>query len=401
MNTNPVHNSEMKDQIKSNFQLDIYLLLAVIGLLMVGLVMVTSSSMVVAQHDYGNSFYFIIRQLIFATIAIAAAVGMLCVDTKKWYEKGPIWLIGGILLLILVLIPGIGHVVNGSRRWIDVGPIAIQVSELVKLCAVMYVASYLVRHGDVARNTFFGVIKPICVLGLMGILLLLEPDFGATVVVFTTALGVMFMAGVRLRWFYILITLAVLAAVMLVLFSPYRLARLTGFLHPWDNQFDTGYQLTQSLIAFGRGGWFGVGLGGSIQKLFYLPEAYTDFVLAVIAEELGFIGVIFVIGLFVIVGWRGLVIARQAHSRGLDFDAYVAYGITFWLGMQVMVNIGVNIGLLPTKGLTLPFISYGGSSLVVDCMVIGILLRIDMQNKLAKMGAALDKIPGRKIRINI
>ncbi|MDO8953787.1 MAG: putative lipid II flippase FtsW [Gammaproteobacteria bacterium] len=391
----------MKDQIKSSFQLDIYLLLAVIGLLMVGLVMVTSSSMVVALHDYGNSFHFIIRQVIFAFIAVGCAIGMLSVDTDKWYKMGPIWLIGGILLLIMVLIPGIGHVVNGSRRWIDLGPIAIQVSELVKLCAVMYVASYLVRHGDVARNTFFGVIKPIGVLGIIGVLLLMEPDFGATVVVFTTALGMMFMAGVRLRWFYILIILAVGAAVMLVLFSPYRLARLTGFLHPWNNQFDTGYQLTQSLIAFGRGGWFGVGLGGSIQKLFYLPEAYTDFVLAVIAEELGFVGVLCVLGLFVVVGWRGLVIARQAHYRNQAFDAFVAYGITFWLGMQVMVNIGVNIGLLPTKGLTLPFISYGGSSLVVDCMVIGILLRIDMQNKLASMGAVLDKIPGRKIRVAI
>jgi cell division protein FtsW len=243
-------------------------------------------------------------------------------------------------------------------------------------------ANYLVRHGNEARQSLKGVVKPMVALASMGLLLLLEPDFGATVVLFVTALGMMFMGGVRIRWFSILIACAVLAVVLLVIFSPYRLARLTGFLHPWDNQLDTGYQLTQSLIAFGRGGIFGVGLGNSIQKLFYLPEAHTDFVFAIIAEELGLIGVLLLLGLFIVLVWRGLSIARIAHLQKEMFDAYLAYGITFWLGMQVVVNIGVNVGLLPTKGLTLPFISYGGSSLVVDCMAAALLLRVDYQNKL-------------------
>lgn len=363
------------------WQLDGYLALSVLILMMIGLVMVASSSMMISQHLGLNGLYYFFKQLIFAALGCLFATILLYVPTRFWQELGPLWLIGGVILLVLVLVPGIGHVVNGSRRWIRLGPIALQVSELVKLCGIMYVSQYLVRHDAYAREHFIGVFKPIALLGLMAILLLLEPDFGATVVLFVAVLGVMFMAGVRLRWFCLLMVLGAGAMAALVMSSPYRLARLTGFLHPWQNQFDTGYQLTQSLIAFGCGGWFGAGLGESIQKLFYLPEAHTDFIVAILAEEFGFAGVVLVFSLFMLMVWRGLMIARQAHVLTRLFQAYIAYGITFWLGMQVIVNIGVNIGLLPTKGLTLPFISYGGSSLVIDLIAIGMLLRVDLENR--------------------
>jgi cell division protein FtsW len=373
----------------SEIKLDGYLLLSVGALMLFGLVMVASASMPVAQHDMNNPYYFLIRQMIFALIGVVGFAVMLRMPINILQRFGGMWLVLALVLLLVVLIPGVGREVNGSRRWIHLGPIALQVSEAVKLCVVIYIADYLNRHRDAVRNTLMGVAKPLLVLGLLGILLLLEPDFGATVVVFATALGMMFMAGVRLRWFYIMIGLAVAAAVMLVLFSPYRLARLTGFLHPWQNQFDTGYQLTQSLMAFGRGGIFGVGLGNSLQKMFYLPEAYTDFILAIIGEELGLIGVLCVLGLFVVVVWRGLSIGRMAHQMNNLFVAYVSYGVTFWLGLQVMVNFGVNIGLLPTKGLTLPFISYGGSSLVIDCVAVALLLRCDLENKLQQFNVGV------------
>lgn len=381
-------------------KLDYIIILAWGGLLIIGLVMVTSSSMVVGQHSYGNSFYFITRQSIFAVIGIAAALLMITIPTQYWKSVGATWLITGLVLLILVLIPGIGHVVNGSRRWIIFGPIAIQVSELVKLCAVMYVAGYLCRHAQAVKSSFIGVMKPVFALGLMGLLLLMEPDFGATVVMFMTALGMMFMANARLRWFYLLMILALLGGGLLIFFSPYRMARFLGFLNPWSDQLGTGYQLSQSLIAFGRGGIFGVGLGNSVQKLFYLPEAYTDFILAIIAEELGALGIILVLALFGLLLWRGMMIGKRAHTQSEWFDAYCAYGLTFWLSMQVMVNAGVNMGLLPTKGLTLPFISYGGSSLVVDCMVIGILLRIDLQNQLRSYNTVIEKMAKRTIKMD-
>lgn len=388
---------EIRPGKKVSVKLDYIVLVAFIGLLTVGLVMVTSSSMPVAQYTYHNSFYFILRQSIFAAIGVGAVLLCITIPTKYWQDLGANWLIVGLILLVLVLIPGIGHVVNGSRRWIIFGPVAIQVSELVKLCAVMYVASYLCRHGDEVKNTLSGIIKPIVALGLIGLLLLLEPDFGATVVIFVTALGMLFLAGARLRWFYLLMIVAGAAAVALIIFSPYRMARFLGFLHPWSDALGTGYQLSQSLIAFGRGGVLGVGLGNSVQKLFYLPEAYTDFVLAIIGEELGAIGVIFVLFLFGLLVWRGLNIGKTAHQQQHLFDAFCAYGLTFWLAMQVIVNMGVNIGLLPTKGLTLPFISYGGSSLIVDCMVIGIMLRIDLQNQLCDQQYVLERIRSRMI----
>jgi len=372
----------VKKSPQSRLTLDGYLVVSVTSLILIGLVMVASSSMVIATTHHLPALYFFMKQFIYLILGLCASSLIIYVPTKHYQRFKPLWLILGLILLFIVLIPGIGHVVNGSRRWIRLGPIAIQVSELVKLFAIMYLAGYLVQHAIEVKETLLGVVKPLALLALFAALLLLEPDFGATVVLFVTALGMMFMAGVRIRWFILLIILGAVLVGALVFFSPYRLARLTGFLNPWANQHDTGYQLTQSLIAFGRGGWFGVGLGNSVQKLFYLPEAYTDFVFAVMGEELGLFGVWGVLLLFAMMVWRGLVIARAAHLKLAWFDAYLAYGITFWLGMQVVVNIGVNVGLLPTKGLTLPFISYGGSSLVLNCMVIAMLLRIDLQTKI-------------------
>jgi cell division protein FtsW len=284
--------------------------------------------------------------------------------------------------LIAVLIPGVGHEVNGSRRWIPLGFINVQVSEVVKLCGIMYFSSYLVKYGDYAKHDFWGVMKPIGLLAMMAALLLLEPDFGASVVMFTAVFGVMFMAGVNLKWFVMLIVAGGIAATALVIHSPYRLARLTSFSNPWADPYGSGYQLTQSLIGFGRGGWFGLGLGDSIQKLYYLPEEHTDFILSIIAEELGTIGVFALLAVYGILVWRGLQIARLAHQLDRLFEAFISYGITFWIAFQVLVNVGVNIGVLPTKGLTLPLISYGGSSLLVMCFVLGIMLRIDFENRL-------------------
>lgn len=367
--------------------LDGWLLSAVIGLLMIGLIMVASASIAKAQFYTGFGLYFFTKQFIFAILAIMAIGFMLFVPTKTWQKLGPVWFLIGMFLLLLVLVPGIGRTVNGSQRWIALGPIAIQASEAVKWCAVMYLGDYLVRHQESARTTFVGLIKPLFVLALFAVLLLLEPDFGATLVIFATALGMMFMAGARLRWFYLFVIVAIAAAGLLVLVAPYRMERFIGFLSPWKDQVGAGYQLVQSLIAVGHAGLWGMGLGDSLQKLFYLPEAHTDFILAVTAEELGFIGVLFILTLFAILTWRGLKIAKTAQLAGQLFDAYAAYGVTFWLMVQVIINCGANIGLLPTKGIALPLISYGGSSLVIDCIAIGLLFRIDLQNKFSALGA--------------
>jgi cell division protein FtsW len=273
-------------------------------------------------------------------------------------------------------VPGIGKTVNGSTRWLPLGLINLQVSELVKLFLIIYVAGYLVRHGDAVRNSLWGFLKPMLMVGLAGLLLLLEPDFGATVVIVGTVLIMTFLAGARFIQFIAFVMLFSGAAAMLIVTSSYRMQRIISFLNPWDDPFNTGFQLTQSLIAIGTGGWFGTGLGGSVQKLFYLPESHTDFLFAVLSEELGFGGIFLVVLLYGIVFFRAIKIASQAEAVGNYFAAYLAYGIGIWLSMQAVINMGVNIGLLPTKGLTLPLMSYGGSSLIVCCMAFGLLLRI-------------------------
>jgi cell division protein FtsW len=275
----------------------------------------------------------------------------------------------------------LGKKVNGSTRWLNLGVVAIQVSELVKFCIITYLASYIVRQREALKTQFFGFARPLVLLGLISGLLLLEPDFGATVVIVSTALSMLFLAGVPFFYFFGLCCFTGIAFIGLAISAPYRLQRLTAFLDPWAYQFESGYQLTQALIAFGRGEWFGVGLGSSVQKLFYLPEAYTDFVFAVLAEELGLIGGLCVIALYVLLVVRGMKIGLTAEKRGAIFGAFCCYGITFWIGFQAFISMGVNTGLLPTKGLTLPFLSYGGCSLIVLCIAIALIFRVDFENR--------------------
>ena len=350
-------------------------------ILCLGLVMVSSASITVADKQISSPFYYLHRQLMAAGIGLFAAFFMLKVRLVHWEKSGMILLGISFVLLILVLVPGIGKTVNGSTRWIPVGLFNLQVSEVVKLLLLIYVAGYLVRHGEEVRSSLWGFIKPMIMIGSACVFLLLEPDFGASVVIMLTALGMMYLGGVRFVQFLAFISLFAVTAALLVISSPYRLQRLTTFVDPWSDTFDSGFQLTQSLIAIGSGGWSGTGIGGSVQKLFYLPEAHTDFVFAIMAEELGLIGVLIVIGLFAALFLRAFMIARNAEDQGNLFSAYLAYGIGIWLGLQAFINMGVNMGVLPTKGLTLPLMSYGGSSLIVSCAAIGLLLRIAYENR--------------------
>jgi cell division protein FtsW len=349
---------------------------AVAALLLIGLVMVASASIGIAEKETGHAFTYFQKQVVFVLAGLLAGAIGLAVPTRVW-EKYSIWLlVGAFLLLALVLVPGIGYMVNGARRWIRLGFMNFQVSELARVMLLTYVASYAVRRADELRGSFIGFMTPVAVLGLAAALLLAEPDFGAATVLFATGVVVLFVAGARLHHLAVPVVLGSAALALLALISPYRLRRLTGFLNPWGDPFDSGFQLVQSLIAIGRGEWFGVGLGASVQKLFYLPEAHTDFVFAVIAEEFGLLGVLVVIGLFAVLVARALQISRDAARAGQTFQAYVAAAIGVWLGLQAFVNIGVNMGLLPTKGLTLPLLSYGGSSMLVTLGWLGVLLRI-------------------------
>jgi len=275
----------------------------------------------------------------------------------------------------------VGREVNGSLRWIEIGPFALQASEPVKICVIAYLAGYIVRRGDQVRESFVGFIRPVIVLTMIAFLLLLEPNYGACVVLFVTVLGMLFMGGVPLSRYFAWVSVAVAILASLAVLSPYRLQRLMSFSDPWKDPFDSGFQLTQALIAFGRGDWFGVGLGSSIQKLFYLPEAHTDFIFAVLAEETGLFGSTIVILLFCFLVWRSFVIGYAAEQAGKFFSAYFAYGIGSLIGIQSFINLGVNLGVLPTKGLTLPLMSYGGNSMIVTCILLGILLRIEYENK--------------------
>ncbi len=361
--------------------LDPVLLVAVAALASLGLVMVTSASMPVAERLNVSTFYFASRQAVYLGIGLLLGLAVLRVRMALWERGSLACILLAILLLLMVLLPGIGTTVNGSTRWINLVVFRLQVSEPAKLLALIYMAGYLVRHGDDVRETGVGFLKPLGLLALVALLLLLEPDFGATVVLATTVLVMLFIAGVSLWKFAGLIAAAGGALAVLAITSPYRLQRLTAFVDPWNDPFNTDFQLTQSLIAIGRGEWFGVGLGASIQKLFYLPEAHTDFVFAVLAEELGLVGILVLLGLYALVVYRAWHIAARAGDSGNLFAAYLAYGIGTWLGAQALINIGVNTGLLPTKGLTLPLLSYGGSSLLITCVAIALLLRIDYENR--------------------
>jgi cell division protein FtsW len=363
------------------------------ALLLVGLVMVTSASMSIAAKSMGDPFYFLERQLLFSVVGVLAAWAITRVPVQLWDKYSLALLLLGLLLLLLVLIPGLGASVNGARRWMRIGPMNFQVSELARVLVLTWVCSFCVRKREELMQTFGGLFKPVSLLGVTAVLLLAEPDFGAATVLFATGFAVLFIAGARLRYVLLLVCAVSLCFAVLALAWSYRLKRLTVFLHPWDDPFKGGFQLTQSLIAIGRGSWFGVGLGSSVQKLFYLPEAHTDFVFAVLAEELGLVGVIGVLGLFVALVWRAFQIARMAARAGLRFHSYVALAFGIWLGVQALVNIGVNMGVLPTKGLTLPLLSYGRSSLLVSLGWLGVLLRIHHEVKCTARSAVM-RAPG-------
>ncbi len=382
-----VHGLRARDRMP--FAWDSVTIGLVAALFLVGLIMVTSASMSIAARDFGDPFFFLERQFTFGMIGALFAWLLTRVPTALWDKYGLPLLLCGFALLLLVLIPGIGAMVNGSRRWLRIGPVNFQVSELARVLVLNWVCSYCVRKRNELEQTLPGLLKPTALLVVAGLLLLMEPDFGATTVLFATGIAVLFVAGARLRYVLVLLGGSVLAFCLLALTSAYRLKRLTGFLHPWDDPFNSGFQLTQSLIAFGRGSWTGVGLGSSVQKLFYLPEAHTDFVFAVLGEELGLLGVLGVIALFVALVWRALRISRMAAQAGLRFQSHLALAFGVWVGVQAIVNMGVNMGVLPTKGLTLPLLSYGRSSLLVTLAWIGVLLRIYHEVKCASRSAIM------------
>jgi cell division protein FtsW len=374
------------------------LLFAFLIIVALGLTMVASASITLSERQYHEPFHFVIRQSIYVLFGLSMGGAILYIRSSLVFRYSKLLLLFVIFLLLLVLVPGIGRHVNGSVRWIALGPIGIQVSELAKFTFIIYLAGYLYRKNAEVRTEISGFMKPMIIVAVIGVLLLLEPDFGAAVVIVLTALGMMFLAGVRLRQFIGLLIVVALAMIVLAISSPYRMQRLTTFLNPWAHQYNSGYQLTQSLIAFGRGGVWGVGLGNSIQKLFYLPEAHTDFLFAVIAEELGLLGIMVLFALYITLVYRAFVIGRRAQLMDNNFAGYLAYGFGLWLGLQFMINVGVNSGVLPTKGLTLPLMSYGGSSLVVDMAAIALLLRVDYETRLAEYGVqSVDQLnPSKK-----
>lgn len=372
---------------------DFPLLAACLGLLGLGLVMTGSASSEVAAANTGSSLHYLWRHLIYLLLGGGVGFVSLGVSMDTWHRFSGKLLLGAVILLVLVLVPGIGREINGSSRWIGLGAFNIQPSELAKLFGVLFLASYLVRRQPEVRETWMGFFKPFIVLVPIAGLLLEEPDFGATVVLVGAAMAMLFLGGGRLSIFTLSLVIAVAGVCVLVLFKEYRMQRLIAFINPWADQFGSGYQLTQALIAFGRGDWFGVGLGHSVQKQFYLPEAHTDFVFSVLAEELGMLGALLTLGLFAFVAIRALYIGLWAEQVGQYFNAYVAWGIAFLWSGQFLINIGVNIGLLPTKGLTLPFLSYGGSSLLVTCVSMAMLLRIEWESRMALLGAKAQPAP--------
>ena len=363
-------------RLKTELKLDPVLLTLVLLLLFGGFVILTSASISISDNATGNPFFYVQRQLVAAAIGAMAGLVCLFVPMRIWQSLGFPMLLLGLALLTVVLIPGVGYEVNGATRWVRVGPVNLQVSEPARLCLLIYVAGYVVRQQKALREHFGGFLRPMLVLSLACVLLLAEPDFGAAIVLLATALVILFIAGARIRDFIVFFSAAVIAMITLALTSPYRLNRLTTFLDPWADPYNSGFQLTQSLIAIGRGEWVGVGLGDSVQKLFYLPEAHTDFVFAVFAEEFGLLGSVVLIVLFLALLWRVFKLAMRAADAERFFEAYIAIGLGTWLGLQAFINIGVNLGLLPTKGLTLPLISYGRSSLIIAMIAIALLLRI-------------------------
>jgi len=356
--------------------LDPVLIVSALALLALGLVMVGSASITVAARELGDPWYYLSKQALFVGAGLGAAWVVAQVPLARWQQAATPLLLGSLALLVLVLVPGLGRTVNGSTRWLELGAMGFQVSEAAKVAVLVYLSDYVVRRGDQLASTWGGFMRPLLFVVLGAVLLLCEPDFGAAVVLVATGMTVLFLGGVPFRRFFLLLGTVVTATAALALSSPYRLERITGFLDPWADPFNSGFQLTQSLIAIGSGSWTGVGLGASVQKLFYLPEAHTDFLFAIFAEETGLVGVVAVIGLYATLVGRGFQLARRADAAGMQFASCLGIGLGVWISLQAFINIGVNMGVLPTKGLTLPLMSYGGSSTLIMCGAVGLLLRI-------------------------
>ncbi|MHB8534395.1 MAG: putative lipid II flippase FtsW [Sulfuricaulis sp.] len=365
---------------------DPWLLGCTYALLVLGTIMVYSASIAYADREMHNDAYFLIRHVGYTTVSLILMAFVMRTRARWWEKSGPYLLLLGIASLVVVLVPGLSAHVNGSSRWIKLGIVNLQPSEFMKLFMVVYVAGYLVRKQETLKNFTQGIVIVSLVVAVIGALLLLEPDMGSLVVITVTVFAMLFLGGVRFWHFMVVLALGMGGMVLLTIISPYRMGRVTSFLDPWADPFNTGFQLVQALIAFGRGEWFGVGLGGSVQKLFYLPAAHTDFVFAVMAEELGLVAVLAVMALFGIIVVRAFVIARQAEEAGLLYGARLAQGLGLLIGNQAMINMGVNMGLLPTKGLTLPFMSYGGSSMLVSCITVGLLLLIGRETRAGGWG---------------
>jgi cell division protein FtsW len=378
----------MNTQRGSSFAFDPVLAGLVLSILLLGLVMLASASISKAAQESGEVLFFLKGQLLVVAAGAVAAFVAALVPTDLYLRHANALLVLAAALLLAVLLPGVGHEVNGSWRWLKIPGFTFQASELARLLVLCWVAAYAVRRERELRESLGGLVKPLGMTFAFCALLLWEPDFGAATVLFATAFGLLFLAGARLRWVLLCVAIAGAGFAVLMVAAKYRLERVTCFLDPWAQANDCGYQLAQSLIAIGRGEWFGVGLGQSVQKLFYLPEAHTDFLFAVLAEELGMAGVLATLALFLALVWRTLYIARAAATAGLKFQAYIAAAFGLWVGVQAMINIGVNMGVLPTKGLTLPFMSYGRSSLLVALLWVGIVMRIHHEAMVRARGSA-------------
>ena len=371
--------AQAKRRDGSQGRYDLGLMLAAIALASLGVVMVGSSSIAIADGQNAGPFYYLIRHLVFLALGMGLC-GVLMRVELDWFERNAFsLLLFSVILLLLVFVPGLGMRINGARRWIRLGIVGFQSVEAVKFLFIVYLASYLVRHRERVQGSLFGVVKPLGVATVLTALLLLQPDFGSAALIISISVGLVWLGGARMRNLFYLGVPVMPALAWAALTQDYRVKRLTSFLNPWEHPFDDGFQLTQALIAIGRGEWFGVGLGASVQKLHYLPEAHTDFILAVIAEELGLAGVVLVLALFGALVGRAFMLGLNAIERGQRFAGYCAFGVALWLGLQTLVSIGVNLGVLPTKGLTLPLISSGGSSVLMTCAAIGLLLRVSFE----------------------
>ncbi|MBD1574226.1 cell division protein FtsW [Vibrio sp. S17_S38] len=357
------------------------------GLMLTGLVMVTSASFPISTRLTGSPFHFMVRHAIFLFLALSAAIVVIQIPLERWMKHSVHLLLVAMFLLLVVLV--VGHSVNGASRWIPLGLFNLQPAEIAKLSLFIFMSGYLVRKNDEVRDSFFGgFIKPIIVFTCLAVLLLLQPDLGTVVVMLVTLFAMLFIAGAKLVQFLSLLVIGVGVVTILIISEPYRMRRMTSFWRPFEDPFGNGYQLTQSLMAFGRGDWFGQGLGNSIQKLEYLPEAHTDFVFAVVAEELGFIGVVCILLMIFALVYKALSIGRKALESGEIFGGFLAVSISIWFAFQTLINVGAAAGIVPTKGLTLPLISYGGSSLIIMTVAVALLLRIDYECRVAALKLA-------------